>query len=142
MKASAKKVEDPEKHISPTKKKMKLSEDEYVEKLLLGFGYQNEGYNTVSKNDRQPLPIKDERILIKLNNPKAKVDMNFSPIPEVKEMEILPPLIENKNPDPPVSESDNSGPSSQTQTQDHKKIVDLSFLQGEISAKNKRNICL
>jgi len=117
---------------------MKLSEDEYIEKLLLDFGYQNEGYNTVSKTDRKALPINDERILIKLNNPKIKLDRDFSPIAEKQEMEIIPPKTENKDPIPPVNETNNSGPSSQTQTQDSKKIVDLSFLQNEISAKNKR----
>jgi len=161
MKNSLKKNPEPENHISPALKKMKFTEDEYIEKLLLDFGYDNDGYNTVSKSDKKALPIKDERILIKLSNPKVKIERDFSPIRGITEMEIIPPILpvtennnnhintdinanvnsQNGNQTLTITETNKSGPSSQTLTQEFpKKIVDLSFLQGEISAKNKRNL--
>ncbi len=126
-------------------KRVKLSENEYIEKLLNGFGYQGDLVpSTAPQTERKSLPITDERITIKLQNPKAKVHRNFSPSAsksvqtntqkrkyEGTAMEIL-------------NEGSQTGfltyTTTQTQSQDTKKIVDLSFLQGEISVKKNSNL--
>ena len=124
-------------------KRLKLSENEYIEKLLTGFGYQGDLVpSTAPQTERKSLPISDERITIKLQNPKAKVHRNFSPSAaknnsqkrkyEGSSMEIL-------NEGKQESQIGFLTSTTQTQSQDTKKIVDLSFLQGEISVKKNSN---
>jgi len=126
--------------LAPTSgiKRLKLSGNEYIEKLLIGFGYQGDlAPSTAPQTERKSLPISDERILIKLQNPKAKVHRNFSPstsgsLQANTQMEIL-------NEGEPESQVGFLTSTTQTQSQDTKKIVDLSFLQGEISVKKNSN---
>jgi len=129
-------------------KRMKLSDYEYIETLLNNFGYQGDlAPSTAPQTERKSLPVSDERILIKLNNPKAKVHRDFS----ITTSDTTDTNTQKRSDDntmdiqpPPVKPESQFGglltSTTQTQSQDLKKIVDLSFLQGEISVKKNSNI--
>ena len=64
--------------ISSCLKRLKLSEDEYVEKLLIDFGYESDPiFESVCQVHKKVLPIMDKRIQVKLENPKAHITRDF-----------------------------------------------------------------
>jgi hypothetical protein len=99
---------------------MKVSKNEYVEKILMDFGYQEQGgFEAALYSQRKTMEILDERIQIKLNNPAAKVNKEFSPIGGIK-------------PSNAVTDQNNAQKSGifNGQPKEKTKIVDMDFLQG------------
>jgi len=65
-------------------KRKKLNNNDYVEKVLMDFGYQED--EKLSKIEiechRRSLAITDERIVIKLKDPKAPLERDLGPKPD------------------------------------------------------------
>lgn len=102
---------------------MKVSKNEYVEKILMDFGYQEQGgFEAALYSQRKTMEILDERIQIKLNNPAAKVNKEFSPIGDKQ-------FVKPSN---AVTDQNNAQKSGifNGQPKEKIKIVDMDFLQG------------
>lgn len=69
----------PSEQINSGLKRLRLSEDEYVEKLLMDFGYQNDIIPENLPKIHKKIPINDQRIHVKLHNPKAHITRDSYP---------------------------------------------------------------
>lgn len=75
------------------KKRTKLTQNEYVEKILMDFGYQDEcGLRTITlESTRRTLP-NDERITVKLFNPEEEIKQDFG-----RSFDEFRPVTDKKN---------------------------------------------